>query len=65
VIRAARPAVVAVYDALGREVRRVTAGPGGATWDGRDEGGTPVPAGAYILRAGGEQVRVIRLGEPR
>lgn len=48
--------VVTVVDAQGRIVRRLFAGPlsaaaGPLAWDGRDDGGRPVPAGAYFVRA--------------
>jgi len=46
---------VAVFDALGRPVRVVRDG----RWDGRDERGRRVPAGAYLLRCGRAQGRVV------
>lgn len=57
---------VRVYDLSGRMVARLVPDDGGVcTWNGRDESGRAVPAGAYILRAvtgGGEAVsRVVRL----
>jgi hypothetical protein len=51
-----------VFDASGRAVRKLTAGPAGAVWDGRSDSGVRLPAGAYILRAGSEQARVVLLG---
>lgn len=46
---------LAVYDVSGRKVRTLSSGlaPAGtsvATWDGRDEGGKPVPSGVYFVR---------------
>jgi photosystem II stability/assembly factor-like uncharacterized protein len=73
VLEVSRPDRVAatVYDALGRRVatlRDVTSGTSRRvfTWDGRDESGRPVRAGAYYLHAslgGVESVtrRIIRL----
>jgi hypothetical protein len=66
----AGPARVTVWDARGREVRRLYEGEGGGrtmdlTWDGRDAGGAQAPAGLYFVRAtgGGEQAafKVVRL----
>lgn len=57
----ATPAIVSlrIFDILGREVRTLAseAKPAGhftARWDGKDEGGTPVPAGVYLysIKAG-------------
>jgi hypothetical protein len=52
-------ATVRVYDAAGRTVltladRRFAAGANVVPWDGRDDGGRPVPAGVYLyeIRAG-------------
>jgi hypothetical protein len=45
-----------IYDVQGRKVRRVlsaaSAAPGtySIPWDGRDEGGRPVPPGMYFMR---------------
>jgi len=44
-----------IYDAIGREVRRLvdTAQPAGerlAVWDGRDAAGRPVASGGYVYR---------------
>jgi hypothetical protein len=61
-VRAPAPTRVAVFDALGRAVRTLATGPQGATWDGRDDNRVRLPAGAYILRAGTEQTRVLLLG---
>lgn len=49
-------AVVEIFDATGRLVRRLFEGslPGGTTtlgWDGTDEGGSGVPGGTYFCRA--------------
>ncbi len=49
-------AVVDILDAAGRRVRRLEsdrlpAGPSTLRWDGRNEGGRPVAAGVYFLRA--------------
>lgn len=61
---------VAVYDALGRRVRRLADGTRGAgphvlAWDGRDDAGRRLAAGVYLLRvrAGGfsEAVPVVRV----
>jgi hypothetical protein len=45
-------ATIDVYDAAGRFVRRLRAGPGltRLAWDGMDERGALAPAGAYYLR---------------
>ncbi|MEZ5066225.1 MAG: FlgD immunoglobulin-like domain containing protein [bacterium] len=56
-----------IYDVQGRLVRRLasthaTALPPTATWDGRNEAGRVVPAGAYFVRAtAGERVATERL----
>jgi flagellar hook assembly protein FlgD len=46
-------------------VDAAAAGPGSATWDGRDGAGRSVPAGIYFLelRAGGrsDRAKVVRL----
>lgn len=52
------PVSIAVFDAVGRRVRRMElADAGGAPrlwlWDGRDDGGSPVPAGVYRVLAKG------------
>ena len=56
----AGPANLAVFDAAGRKVRTLLAGPvnsdaGILVWDGCDDRGGPLPSGVYILRleAGG------------
>jgi hypothetical protein len=62
---AAGPAILDVVDLRGRRVRRLvrgtfTAGAHVVTWDGRDQGGAPVPAGVYLahLQSGGAQTTV-------
>jgi hypothetical protein len=62
------PARVRVFDAAGREIRRLgSVAGGGATvgWDGRDGTGRPVPAGVYFVRleadGGVATRRVVRL----
>ncbi|HUP19810.1 MAG TPA: S8 family serine peptidase, partial [Gemmatimonadota bacterium] len=60
---------LAVYDALGRRVRTLARdlapGEQAAAWDGRDESGSSVPPGVYVVRliaAGGERtIRVLVL----
>lgn len=51
----ARPVVVTVHDALGRQVRSLfageVAGRAPLLWDGRDDRGLPSPAGLYWIRA--------------
>ncbi len=42
---------LSIYDALGRRVRTLRGGPGGATWDARDDHGRRVPRGVYWIRA--------------
>jgi hypothetical protein len=53
---------LSVFDGAGRRVRSIeagvlAAGPRSITWDGRDDSGRPVAAGAYFLRldSGGER----------
>ena len=46
---------LAIYDIVGRRVALLIdgfqqAGPGTATWDGRDESGTPAAPGVYFAR---------------
>ena len=58
-----KAAPIRVVDSAGRRVRELTAS--SRTWDGRDEGGRLVPAGAYWLVLDGSQsaatpVRVLR-----
>src|SRR5262245_8924880 len=64
------PAEAAIYDLAGRRLRTVHRGPiargmTAVSWDGRGEGGEPVPAGVYLLRfsAGGGSTfaRIVRL----
>lgn len=66
----AGPIEVAIYDATGRRVRRVSnafVSPGAqrVRWDGNDDGGRPVCAGVYWARvrsdAGGGVTRLVRL----
>lgn len=54
-----------IYDVTGRLVRTLVDGPVAAgnyaaDWDGRDDGGNPMPSGIYFarLRAGGEEKRL-------
>lgn len=51
-------AVVGIFDAAGRKVRHLAASGENATrlfrWDGRDDGGSPVPAGIYWVRVAPE-----------
>ncbi len=68
-----RPGVVelAIYDAAGRIIRRLTGSSAGAdrhsgiVWDGRDEAGKAVPAGAYWAKVSGssgrDAVSIVRL----
>jgi hypothetical protein len=63
------PASVRVFDVAGRTVRTLLAGlqPAGErtlAWDGRDDGGTRLGAGVYLLRletAGHSETRAVRL----
>lgn len=44
---------LAVYDLAGRKIRTLPEGgsaSGGASWDGRTDGGAPAPAGTYVIR---------------
>jgi hypothetical protein len=54
--KAALPVRVAIYDIAGRQVRLLWNGPLRAasrvmSWDGRNDAGTPVASGVYILKA--------------
>jgi hypothetical protein len=69
-VPSAGSASLRLFDVTGREVRtlldgRVQAGPHEAIWDGRDNHGQRLPAGAYFyeLNAGGQRVarRIVRL----
>ena len=68
-LRATGPASLGVYDVSGRRVRTLLAGvqPAGSrtvTWDGRDDAGTQLRAGMYVLRlVAGERIetRTVRL----
>ena len=59
--------LVLVYNLLGQQVRRITAGtfpPGRHLmhWDGRDDAGRPLPAGEYIVQAWmGERMHMRRV----
>jgi hypothetical protein len=65
------PVRVEVYDMLGRRVRTIDlhdasgARPAEITWDGRDDSGRSLPAGAYFLRVEGmgrsEALRVVKV----
>ncbi|HDQ99828.1 MAG TPA: hypothetical protein ENN51_06050 [candidate division WOR-3 bacterium] len=58
-----RPGRLEVFDALGRAVwNRTVAGEGVIVWDGTDESGRRLAAGAYFARlTGGEESRTARL----
>jgi len=54
-----RPVEVSVYDLGGRRVRLIespgrTTGGHSATWDGRDDAGSIVPPGVYVVRVNAE-----------
>lgn len=55
---------IEVFDAGGRLVRRLHDGPlpaiSGIVWDGRSDGGQPVAAGLYLIRASGPGLDAIR-----
>jgi hypothetical protein len=65
------PTTIEIFDVRGRRVRVIRvdgtlSGPGGATWDGKDEAGRIAPAGLYVARldAGPQHVasrRFVRL----
>jgi flagellar hook assembly protein FlgD len=64
---AERPVEASVFDLAGRRVRALEPGrlfPAGThrlTWDGRDEAGTPVAPGVYLVRVrAGSDVQVRR-----
>lgn len=68
-LRCAQPrggaVAIDVFDASGRRVRRIADGwlPAGesvVTWDGRDAGGTRVPAGVYFARFEGADRAIMR-----
>ena len=45
-----------VFDAVGRLIRLLP--PGAVLWDGRDQSGTPVPPGCYVIKEGASASRV-------
>lgn len=54
-LKQAGPARLAVFDVQGRLVRglldgETSAGERVMTWDGRDDGGSPVASGLYLVR---------------
>jgi subtilisin family serine protease len=51
---------IAVFDGAGRRIfaRPIVDRSGGVTWDGRDEGGRPVPSGVYLVRLRAEEWRM-------
>jgi flagellar hook assembly protein FlgD len=56
---------LAVYDLAGRQVRVLAAGalPAGRytfRWDGRNEAGSPVPSGMYLVRVDTDGFRATR-----
>lgn len=50
---------IEIVDAAGRVVRSL--GHGACTWDGRDDGGRRVPAGAYFARSAAGRAPLIRI----
>jgi len=60
---AATGSLVRVSDATGRRVRELRLSPSGeAVWDGRDQCGRRLPAGAYFIEArAGAQRRVVQV----
>ena len=56
-----------IFDASGRRVRSIPAGPGSASpgrleWNGSDESGRAVPPGLYMVRTrSGRSIRVVRV----
>jgi flagellar hook assembly protein FlgD len=63
--QAAAAARVEVLDVRGRRVatlasRPAIAGAHRAAWDGRDEGGAPLPAGVYFVRLEGQGIDAVR-----
>ena len=56
---------VVITDVGGRRIRTLVLDPAGrATWDGRDEGGVPAPAGLYFVRLANHAApsrRIVRL----
>jgi hypothetical protein len=60
----AGPVLLSIHDVRGRLVKTLLRGPASAgaarvSWDGADERGVPVPAGAYFVRLSfGDQVRL-------
>jgi hypothetical protein len=56
--------VLRVFDASGRLVRSFSSllsPPSSLVWDGRDDMGHMLPAGAYFLSAGRAQLRLVKL----
>ena len=57
---------IAVFNLLGQQLRTVysqgsqPAGPGSATWDGRDQSGRQVPSGLYFVRLSAGPAAVVR-----
>jgi hypothetical protein len=63
-VSAKRGTVARVYAQDGRLVRqtRIPAGEARWVWDGRDDSGTPLPPGVYVLEAGpGIRAKVVKL----
>ena len=60
------PVVVRIFDAAGRAQRtlagQASAGVGVVRWDGRDDGGRPLPSGMYLAQGGeGRAAAVARI----
>ncbi len=55
-----REARVEVIDPSGRRLRSLQATAAGATFDGRDASGRPLPSGLYLLRVAGEETGATR-----
>jgi hypothetical protein len=57
-------AALGIYDVTGRRVRTLMGGGEAAgfleaTWDGRDDGGHPLPSGVYLARSGSATARIV------